>query len=63
MSNIVPESWRDRAFREQERKMPHGNQLREYWRHTTPKLSAPAKRSKNWESWNTELVRRTPSPL
>ena len=45
MANIVPESWRDREPLEQKSKVPQGNELQTCCLHTTPKLSAPAKRS------------------
>ena len=38
--------------------MPQGKQLRKCCLHTTPKLSAPAKRSIDWASWSTEFAMR-----
>ena len=57
MENIVPESWRDRAFRAGEQGAP-GQSLQAYCLHTTPKLSAPAKRSIDLVNWSTEYVIR-----
>ena len=51
MANIVPESWRDRAFRAGEQGAS-GQSIADVCRqHTTPKLSAPAKRSIDWVNW------------
>ena len=48
MANILPESWRHRAFRAGEQDAS-GQSVAEV--HKKPKLSAPAKRSINWINW------------
>ena len=50
MANVVPKSWRERTFRAGEQ-VPQGNQMQTCCLHTTPKLSAPAKRSIDWVNW------------
>ena len=50
MASIVPESWRDRVF-EHDSKVPQRNQLQTCCPHTMPKLSAPAKHSRDWVNW------------
>ena len=50
MANVVAESWRDRAL-EQKSKVPQGSQWQTCCLYTTPKLSAPAKRSIDWVNW------------
>ena len=50
MANVVPESWRARAFK-QESKVPQGNQMQTCCLRTTPKLSSLGKCSIDWVNW------------